>query len=156
MSFRSISRSVFSCATLIAVVWLLRYLSDVLIPFVVALLIAYLLNPTVVFVEKRVKHRSIAVLLPVFGCLGLMMSAVVVSVPIVAAELSDFRGVLSELRESAAREVGVSLDAATDGSETDLTLGQRFDQLIAAQANDNMRSALQQVRDFVTSEEFDL
>lgn len=152
----NVVRLLMSVATLIAVVWLLRYLSDVLIPFVVALLIAYLLNPTVVFVEKRVKHRSIAVLLTVFGCLGLMMSAVVVSVPIVAAELSDFRGVLSELRESAAREAGVSLDAATDGSKTDLTLGERFDLLIDTQANENIRSALQQVRDFVTSEEFDL
>jgi predicted PurR-regulated permease PerM len=34
-------------------VWLLGYLSDVLIPFAVALLLAYLINPLVILIQKK-------------------------------------------------------------------------------------------------------
>ena len=44
-----------------ALLWLLNYLSDVLIPFVVAFLLAYLLNPLVTRLQKYVRSRGAAV-----------------------------------------------------------------------------------------------
>ncbi len=61
---------------------LLNYLSDVLIPFAVALVLAYLLNPLVVFIQNklRVKNRLISVvitLLLVFGSLTFLLTLLI-------------------------------------------------------------------------------
>ncbi len=56
---------------------LVRYLSNVLIPFFIAVLLAYLIDPLVQFVQKkmRVKHRGISVLLSLLF-LTLIISAI--------------------------------------------------------------------------------
>ena len=41
-------------------VWLMGYLSDVLIPFAVALLLAYLINPLVALLQKKITNTSTA------------------------------------------------------------------------------------------------
>ncbi|QQS30113.1 MAG: AI-2E family transporter [Sphingobacteriales bacterium] len=70
----------------VAIIWgvlkLLNYLSDVLIPFAVALVLAYLLNPLVVFIQHRlrVKNRIASViitLLLVFGSLTLLLTLLI-------------------------------------------------------------------------------
>lgn len=42
-------------------IWLVRYLSDVLIPFAIAVLFAYLVNPFIIFIQKFIKNRGVAV-----------------------------------------------------------------------------------------------
>ena len=42
-------------------VWLLGYLSDVLIPFAVAFLMAYLINPLVVSIKRKIKNNTASV-----------------------------------------------------------------------------------------------
>ena len=44
-------------AVLVGLVWLLSYLSDVLVPFAAALVLAYLLNPLVELLQRLVKNR---------------------------------------------------------------------------------------------------
>ena len=61
-----------------ALVWLVRYLSDVLLPFFVACFVAYLLQPVVVFNQRftRTKGRVIAAVLTVIevsALIGLMI-----------------------------------------------------------------------------------
>lgn len=61
-----------------ALVWLVRYLSDVLLPFFVACFVAYLLQPVVVFNQRvtRTKGRVIAAVLTVLevsALIGLMI-----------------------------------------------------------------------------------
>ena len=67
----------------VGTLWLLYYLRNVLIPFVVAFLLAYLLNPIVKFFEKYTKNRLFSVVLCLLS-LFLVLSALFV---IVAPEI---------------------------------------------------------------------
>ncbi len=149
-------RTLLSACTLVGLVLLLRYLSDALMPFAVALLIAYLLNPVVNVVEGVLKHRAVAVLVTVLGGLLLIGVAVAVSIPLVGAQLSDFHSLLAELRDEAAESVSAPSSDTGESVEAERSLGQRFDALIAAQSDDRVRWGLERVRETVTSEDFDL
>ena len=60
--FDRVFRLLLTVGTLIATFWLLAYLSDVLVPFAVAVLLAYLLNPIVnAFEQKTGGRRGLAV-----------------------------------------------------------------------------------------------
>jgi len=76
---------------------LLGHLSDVLIPFAVALLLAYLINPLVVRVQKRIRHRGAAVFVSL--CLILLLSGLLAAwlVPMVTKEISHMGTLLSGL-----------------------------------------------------------
>jgi len=73
--------------------WLLQTLSEVLIPFVLAFLIAYIINPLVTRVQKYVRSRSLAVFLTlasaalVLGLLALLVLTPVHSQMIHATQL---------------------------------------------------------------------
>jgi predicted PurR-regulated permease PerM len=60
-------RMVISAGVILAIIALLRYLSDVLIPFVVAVVLAYMLNPLVCVFEQKTKRRGLAVGLTLGG-----------------------------------------------------------------------------------------
>lgn len=81
-------------------VWLLGYLSDVLIPFAVALLLAYLLNPLVELVQRLVRVRVAAVLVS----LALIVAAVGLlawlAVPLIAAEITQMGRLMQEMATS--------------------------------------------------------
>ncbi len=146
-----IVHSLISVGTLVAVVLLLRYLSDALIPFVIAMLLAYLLNPSVSFVERRIGNRPAAVLLTVFGGLIIIGIGVAVSIPLVAAQIDDFSGLIHELRGQSEQPV------AATGDEADaLTLSDRFDLLIESQTDERVRWVLSKVREMAASEDFDI
>ncbi|MEE9294936.1 MAG: AI-2E family transporter [Phycisphaerae bacterium] len=142
-------RLLISAGTLVVVVCLLRYLSDVLLPFALALLIAYLLNPVVNVVEAWLKNRAAAVLVTVFGSLGLIAAAIILAVPLMTSQLHEFEALLVELREGAEREIA----GVTEGK---LSLAQSFDALIERQSDQRVRWFLEKVRETVSSEEFDL
>ena len=67
---------------------LLGYLSDVLIPFAAALLLAYILNPMVVRIQKLVGRRTLAVWLTLAGVLLLAVLLGWIIIPLVAGEVS--------------------------------------------------------------------
>jgi predicted PurR-regulated permease PerM len=77
--FDRVFRLLLAAVTVVALFLLVRFLADVLIPFAVALLLAYLLNPIVTALESRFERRGLAVFVTVFGCgvvlfsLGLML-----------------------------------------------------------------------------------
>ncbi len=158
-----IVRLVISIATLVGSIWLLRYLSDVLIPFVVALLLAYLLHPTVTLVERRIGNRSIAVLATVFGLLLACGVALMLLIPFVSSEISAFREAVAQIRSDpvvaeAGIEGGTSPSVSTFPSDNitpdaDLTLGERFEVFVNSQTNDQSRWVLEKVREFITREE---
>ena len=77
--FDRVFRLLLTVGTLIATFWLLAYLSDVLVPFAVAVLLAYLLNPIVnAFEQKTGGRRGLAVGLT----LAIFAVAVLVIVPL--------------------------------------------------------------------------
>ena len=51
-TFDRVVRILIGLGLVAGLIWLANYLSDVLIPFTVALLLAYLTNPLVALVEK--------------------------------------------------------------------------------------------------------
>ena len=60
-SFDRVMRMLLGVIVLAVVLALLRYLSDVLLPFAAAVVLAYLLNPLVSVFEERTGRRGLAV-----------------------------------------------------------------------------------------------
>lgn len=88
-TFDRVVRIVFSILSLIGFILLLRYLSDVLVPFAVALTLAYLLNPIVDFLthRARIKHRGIAVVMTLLFTLLVLVLCVLLFVPTIVGQI---------------------------------------------------------------------
>ncbi len=80
-----------------ALVWLMKYLSDVLIPFAVALLLAYLINPLVVVVQKKIRNRVAAVFISLLNVLTAATLVGWLVAPLIVEEVSHTGKVLSNL-----------------------------------------------------------
>jgi predicted PurR-regulated permease PerM len=96
-NFDRVFRLALAGAMLWGLIWLLSYLSDVLLPFALGLLLAYLLNPLVELWQRLVKNRVVAVFVSL-GCL--VLAAVLLLwlvVPMIAAELANMGRLLSQL-----------------------------------------------------------
>ncbi len=123
-TFDRVVRMVLGAATLLVVLALLRYLSDVLLPFAAAVVLAYLLNPLVTFLERRTKRRGAAVAITIvgLGIVGLVLAAIVV--PLMIGQGRAFGDALEKLRDDLATSVEVSAEPgdgsteATDVSDT--------------------------------------
>ena len=75
---------------------LLDYLSDVLIPFGVAFVLAYLLNPIATFFQKKTGNRLLSVAITLLLFLGGVALLLAVLVPRVIAELSGISQFVAE------------------------------------------------------------
>ena len=80
-------------------IMLLGYLSDVLIPFVVALLLAYLINPLVCFIQNkvRVRIRVLSVIISLILVFGFFTVIGWLVLPAIGKELSHMGGLLNKL-----------------------------------------------------------
>ncbi len=90
-------RLAISAGLIYAVVFLLGYLSEVLVPFAVALVLAYLMNPLVLLLQRGIPSRAVSVLLSlvlVLLALGLLAWLVV---PLIGAEIGRMSKILSDL-----------------------------------------------------------
>lgn len=151
-TFDRVIRRAISIVTFLAVILLLRYLSDVLVPFAVALLIAYLLNPLVTAAEKFVKHRGVAVLLTLAAMLAAGVLAVILLVPMIGTQAADFQRLLGELR----REHAAPVTSTADTAQPAPSLADRVDALIEAAPHESVKWLLTKLKQLVTSKEFDL
>lgn len=88
-TFDRVVRIALSVLSLIGGILLLRYLSDVLVPFAVALLLAYLINPLVEFLEyrARIRHRGLAVVLSLLIVLLLLVLSGLLFIPTIVAQI---------------------------------------------------------------------
>lgn len=108
-------RLVITIVILAAVLLLLRYLSDVLLPFAAAVVLAYLINPLVTAFERKTGRRGLSVGITIAG-LGIVgMTLVVLLVPLMAHQIGRFRESLIKLRADLAATTQ-SLEAAADES----------------------------------------
>lgn len=108
-TFDRVVRMVLSAAALVAVFLLLRYLSDVLLPFAVAVVLAYLLNPLVALFERRTRRRGVAVGVTLFGLAALGLALVVLIVPLMLGQVDRFRHDVRKLAD----DLGASITAAS-------------------------------------------
>lgn len=97
----SVVRMVLGALLVAGLVWMLGYLSGVLVPFVVALLLAYLLNPLTSRVERMVRNRWLAVVITVTALAGCVTGLVWGMAPLMAAEFSHMGRVLADLAGNA-------------------------------------------------------
>jgi len=96
-TFDRVIRLAFAAAFLWGLIWLLGYLSDVLIPFVVALLLAYLVNPLVCRVQRYLSNRTVAVLSSLVLVMAVLVLLFSLLLPVVSSEIRHMGKVLSEV-----------------------------------------------------------
>ena len=92
-----IFRLVLGAGIVVGLVWLLAYLSDVLIPFAAALILAYLLDPLVRLVQRAVRPRGAAVGLSLLLVVVLLAGLTALAAPLISAEVGRMGRVVSEL-----------------------------------------------------------
>lgn len=115
-TFDRVVRMVLSAATVVVVLVLLRYLSDVLLPFAAAVVLAYLLNPLVTYLERKTKRRGLAVAMAIGG-LGIVgLAVVVIVVPLMIGQARHFGDALEKLRTDLASSADVAVEPAGESS----------------------------------------
>jgi len=90
-------RHALAIATVIFAVWFVLHLRSVLMPFVLAFAIAYLLAPAVNYLSRHGAPRGIATGLVLLPFLGLLVALLVLLVPQIQSQLFDLVGRLPEL-----------------------------------------------------------
>ncbi len=111
-TFDRVVRLLLSVAALTAVFLLMRHLSDVLLPFAAAVILAYLLNPLVTQFERRTGSRGLAVLISLCG-LGLVALALMsILVPLMLGQARRFRDDLDRLQRDLPLAVATGGQAA--------------------------------------------
>ncbi len=96
-TFDRIVRILLSVGISAGVIWLAGYLSDVLIPFAVALLLAYLTNPLVTLVQKKIPNRAAAVFISVFGIIAIAILLGWLVIPMIAGEIVQMGRIVTDL-----------------------------------------------------------
>jgi predicted PurR-regulated permease PerM len=96
-SFDRVVRMALAAGLIWAVITTLGYLSDVLIPFAVALLLAYIMNPMVHRVQGYVKSRGVAIGLTMLLFVLVLLGIFWIIVPLMGSEMRHMGRLLSEL-----------------------------------------------------------
>lgn len=96
-TFDRVIRIGISTALIFTVVWLMNYLSDVLIPFAVALLLAYLINPLVNLLQRKIPGRAPAVFLSLFIVALAAFVVILTVIPMIISEIGAMGKILTEV-----------------------------------------------------------
>ena len=86
ITFSSAVSKALKIASVGAVLFLVYYLRNVLLPFAVAFLFAYLLNPVVRFFQKFFKNRAISVVITLISVAALFTLLLLIFIPIIYDE----------------------------------------------------------------------
>ncbi|MBI4719135.1 MAG: AI-2E family transporter [Planctomycetes bacterium] len=92
-------RMVLTAIGVVAGFALVRHLSDVLLPFAAAVILAYLLNPLVNVFERKTRRRGLAVLITIGGLAVSGLAVVALVVPLIFSQANRLRLDLERLRE---------------------------------------------------------
>lgn len=101
-TFDRVVRILFSLALLAVAIYLINYLKAVLLPFCVACLIAYILEPFVQF-NRRLLHlrgRMVAVFVTLFEALFLFGVLTAIAVPYIISEFKEMGHLLQNYASS--------------------------------------------------------
>ena len=95
-TFDRVIRTLISIIALGLAVYLFYILRDVLLPFLIAWLMAYMLNPVVRFFQKRLHLRhSIAVLATLLSVVGIIILLGVLLTPLIETEIWQINSIIS-------------------------------------------------------------
>ena len=87
-TFDRVIRIIIALVIIIGSVFVLDYLSTVLIPFVIAVIIAYLMSPFISLIQRFVKKRFLAVLIGILFILGVVTGIAFLIIPLIGSEVS--------------------------------------------------------------------
>ena len=90
-------RILFSIAFIIGAIWLLGYLKGVLIPFIIATLLAYMLNPTVEFINRWVKNHNFSIFLTLLIYVSMITGLLWLVLPLVFQQFVEMGELLTGL-----------------------------------------------------------
>lgn len=137
-TFDRVVRMVLSAIAAVALFSLIRYLSDVLLPFAAAVVLAYFLNPLVNVFEERLKRRWAAVAFTLAMLVIVALAAAVIVTPLAYSQVNRFNASLGQLRADLAASLPpatmpvtsrpTTTSAPGDASAADMVLG--FDELM--------------------------
>jgi len=96
-TFDRVIRLILAAGFIWALIWLLGLLSDVLIPFAVALLLAYMMNPLVLLIQKKIPNRTAAVFIGLLIVTCALAFILWLIIPLIINEVSHMGRVLSDL-----------------------------------------------------------
>ena len=94
-----IIRGATTLALLAAVFYLVAYVADVLVPLALGILLAYLLDPAVAWVQSGVKRRNLAVFITLVGALSVFSLVALVLIPMISNEFSHLMSMVREALE---------------------------------------------------------
>lgn len=91
ITFDQVIRAIVAIAIIAVLVWLINYLKNVLLPFCVACLIAYVLEPVVAFQQKklRLKSRVLPVFLTLIETIVVIGGLACILIPLSASEIAQ-------------------------------------------------------------------
>ena len=87
-TFDRVIRIIITLVILIGSIYILDYLSTVLIPFVIAVIIAYLMSPFINFIQRFVKKRFLAVLIGILVIFGVLIGFGFLIIPMIGNEIN--------------------------------------------------------------------
>lgn len=83
---------------IVGLIWMLSYLSDVLIPFAIAFLLAYLFNPLVLKLQRLgIRNRLAAVLLTLLMVLCAFTAAGIIVIPMIIRETTQMSALIGDI-----------------------------------------------------------
>lgn len=96
ITFDQVIRAIVAIIAIAVLIWLVNYLKNVLLPFCVACLIAYLLEPIVIFQQKKLKlkRRIIPVFLTLFEAIIVVGGLMCIVIPLSIAEIDQLESLI--------------------------------------------------------------
>ncbi|MDY6843619.1 MAG: AI-2E family transporter [Thermodesulfobacteriota bacterium] len=96
-TFDRFIRIILAAGLVCGLIWLLGYISDVLIPFAVAFLLAYMINPLVILVQKKVKNHTASVFISLLTVVVSVVLLAILVIPRIVDEITHMGRILSEV-----------------------------------------------------------
>jgi predicted PurR-regulated permease PerM len=107
-TFDKVIRMIIGALIITGIILLIRHLSNVLIPFFIAVLLAYLIDPLVCFVQNkmRVKHRGLSVLISLLFLTSIISLVLWWLIPQFVSEMEKMAGLVkSYLQNTTYQEI---------------------------------------------------
>ncbi len=96
-TFDRVVRILITIGFFVGVIWAIDYLSDVLFPFFIALILAYMMNPFVNWLQRFVKSRIAAVLLGLVIVLSVFVGIFAIIIPMMGREIQTASQMINRL-----------------------------------------------------------
>lgn len=98
-TFDRVVRMVIALGVIVLVIWLIGVLHNVLLPFCLACLLSYILEPFVEFNQRllKIRHRGLAVFLTLFDCTVVIVALVYFMAPHIADEIHGLQDMIKQV-----------------------------------------------------------